>query len=81
MAAGNPLPHKGTVFLSVREEDRPQLEKIARGFVDGGLALTATSGTAEHFASPRSRVRRRSTRFATDPRTVWTRFGRERSPP
>jgi carbamoyl-phosphate synthase large subunit len=48
-AAGNPLPCAGTVFISVREEDRADLEKIARNFVSGGLSLTATRGTAEYL--------------------------------
>jgi len=48
-AAGNPLPKKGRVFISVREEDRGDLEKIARGVTSAGLTLTATAGTAEQL--------------------------------
>jgi carbamoyl-phosphate synthase large subunit len=48
-AAYNPLPRTGTVFISVREEDRNDLEKIARGFIGAGMSLTATKGTAEHL--------------------------------
>jgi len=50
-AAYNPLPRSGNVFISVREEDRNDLEKIARGFVGAGMSLTATKGTAEHLRS------------------------------
>jgi carbamoyl-phosphate synthase large subunit len=48
-AAYNPLPRTGAVFISVREEDRNDLEKIARGFIGAGMSLTATKGTAEHL--------------------------------
>ncbi|HET9063875.1 MAG TPA: carbamoyl phosphate synthase large subunit, partial [Candidatus Binatia bacterium] len=48
-AAYNPLPRTGAVFISVREEDRNDLEKIARGFLGAGMTLTATKGTAEHL--------------------------------
>jgi carbamoyl-phosphate synthase large subunit len=48
-AAYNPLPRAGAVFISVRDEDRIDLEKIARGFVGAGMTLAATKGTAAHL--------------------------------
>jgi len=51
IAASNPLPDQGTVFISVREEDRGELEKIARGFSGAGMSLLGTKGTAAHLVS------------------------------
>ncbi|MBM4266878.1 MAG: carbamoyl-phosphate synthase large subunit [Deltaproteobacteria bacterium] len=39
------LPAKGTVFLSVREEDRERAVAVARRFAEAGFALLATHGT------------------------------------
>jgi carbamoyl-phosphate synthase large subunit len=47
IAAGNPLPERGSVFLSVREEDRSAAEKVARRMAGAGMKLIATRGTAE----------------------------------
>ena len=33
VAAGNPLPRKGTIFISVREEDRDDIEQDRAPFV------------------------------------------------
>ena len=46
IAAGNPLPHDGTVFISVREEDRWHIEKVARRLASKGFTILATRGTA-----------------------------------
>jgi carbamoyl-phosphate synthase large subunit len=51
IAASNPLPDRGTVFISVREEDRGELEKIAKGFSGAGMSLLGTKGTAAHLNS------------------------------
>jgi carbamoyl-phosphate synthase large subunit len=48
-AGGNPLPISGTVFISVREDDRRELDKIARRFAAAGMELLATGGTAEYI--------------------------------
>jgi carbamoyl-phosphate synthase large subunit len=48
-AAGNPLPSNGTVFISVRQEDRKELDKIARRFASAGMELLGTSGTAAYI--------------------------------
>ncbi len=46
LAASTDLPAAGTVFLSVRDEDKPVLEPLARGLCELGFALIATDGTA-----------------------------------
>jgi len=46
LAAGNPLPLEGTVFISVRDEDKPDMVEVARMLASVGLRLVATSGTA-----------------------------------
>ncbi len=48
-AAGNPLPASGTVFISVRDADRQELDKIARRFAAAGMDLLGTVGTAEYI--------------------------------
>ncbi|HEY6418010.1 MAG TPA: carbamoyl-phosphate synthase large subunit [Candidatus Binataceae bacterium] len=49
LAASSDLPNAGCVFISVRDEDKPQLEPIARGLVEMGFELIATRGTARHI--------------------------------
>ena len=46
IAAGEPLPISGTVFLSTHDRDKPCLIPIARRLKDLGFDLIATSGTA-----------------------------------
>ena len=49
LAASSNLPDAGLVFISVRDEDKAQLEPIARGLVAMGFELIATRGTASHI--------------------------------
>ncbi|MGH7815512.1 MAG: carbamoyl-phosphate synthase large subunit [Candidatus Binataceae bacterium] len=49
IAASSNLPIYGTVFLSVRDDDKALLEPIARGLAAMGFALVATHGTAEQI--------------------------------
>jgi len=46
-AAGMPLPQKGNVFMSIRDEDKSEALKIAQGLKELGFQLSATSGTAK----------------------------------
>jgi carbamoyl-phosphate synthase large subunit len=46
-AAGQVLPLKGTIFLSVNDHDKDGLVSLARQFVETGFHLVATHGTAE----------------------------------
>jgi carbamoyl-phosphate synthase large subunit len=44
--AGNTLPTHGTVFMSLADRDKPAGVTAARRFVDLGLLIAATAGTA-----------------------------------
>ena len=46
LAAGQNLPTKGNVFISVRDKDKRQAVLIAKRLVDLGFKFFATSGTA-----------------------------------
>ncbi len=46
VAAGNPLPVSGNVFLSVRDEDKPTLITLAAELIRLGFTLYATRGTS-----------------------------------
>jgi carbamoyl-phosphate synthase large subunit len=50
LAAGEPLPTAGTVFLSTHDRDKPALVPVARNLLAAGFALTATTGTAAMLA-------------------------------
>ncbi len=47
IAAGQKLPIKGTVFISVTDHDKPAVVEVAHRFVDMGFKLVATHGTAD----------------------------------
>jgi carbamoyl-phosphate synthase large subunit len=47
IAAGQMLPVKGTIFLSVNDRDKEGVVALARTFVEMGFHLVATHGTAE----------------------------------
>ena len=46
MAASSALPSSGTIFVSVADEDKPQIEPIARDLAEMGYHIIATRGTA-----------------------------------
>jgi carbamoyl-phosphate synthase large subunit len=50
LAAGNGLPQKGTVFLSVNDNDKPAGLVVATRMRERGLGLMATRGTADYLA-------------------------------
>jgi len=50
LAAGEPLPTAGTVFLSTHDRDKPALVPVARNLLAAGFSLTATAGTAAMLA-------------------------------
>ncbi len=50
MAAGVHLPTQGTVFLSVRDADKPKAAALARRLAEMGFSLVATGGTHETLA-------------------------------
>ncbi len=50
IGAGLTLPTKGTVFISVKENDKPVVLEAARGLIELGMDIVATSGTARYLA-------------------------------
>jgi carbamoyl-phosphate synthase large subunit len=47
VGAGNRLPERGTIFLSLADRDKPDGVRAARRFAELGFELVATKGTAE----------------------------------
>ena len=58
MASGMVLPTGGTVFLSVREEDKPGVVELAKKLIAAGFEITSTSGTASVLKAANIAVRR-----------------------
>jgi carbamoyl-phosphate synthase large subunit len=58
LAAGQALPAKGTVFISVNERDKTEVAEVARHFVDMGFKVVATHGTALSLEAAGMRVDR-----------------------
>jgi len=48
-SAKNQIPHNGKVFISVRDEDKYHVPEIARAFIEHGLGVVATRGTAAYL--------------------------------
>ncbi|WP_312254078.1 carbamoyl-phosphate synthase large subunit [Stutzerimonas nitrititolerans] len=46
LGASEILPNSGCAFISVREDDKPYVEQVARDLVDLGFEVVATAGTA-----------------------------------
>jgi carbamoyl-phosphate synthase large subunit len=51
MSVGSPLPTRGTVFISVNDNDKESVVPIADGLLKAGLELVATRGTAARLQS------------------------------
>jgi carbamoyl-phosphate synthase large subunit len=51
LGAGSAPPMEGTVFVSVRHEDKMAIVEEARALTDMGFRLLATRGTADHLDS------------------------------
>ncbi len=47
LAVGNGLPQEGTVFLSIRDEDKQKTIGIAKSMAEMGFQLIATEGTCQ----------------------------------
>jgi carbamoyl-phosphate synthase large subunit len=47
LSAGQVLPARGTVFLSVSDRDKTQIGELACRFLDLGFKIVATHGTAD----------------------------------
>ncbi|WP_339708900.1 carbamoyl-phosphate synthase large subunit [uncultured Sphingosinicella sp.] len=50
LGAGTTLPDTGTVFVSVKDTDKPVILAAARGLIELGFRIVATSGTASYLA-------------------------------
>ncbi|HDH41461.1 MAG TPA: carbamoyl-phosphate synthase large subunit [Candidatus Altiarchaeales archaeon] len=50
IAAGNELPLGGTLFLSVKKKDKPEILEVARKFSDLGFEIVSTSGTSDYLS-------------------------------
>jgi carbamoyl-phosphate synthase large subunit len=59
-AAKGRLPDEGTVYITVRDEDKPRILPVARTLDEAGFDIVATKGTAQHLRS-----------FGVDCETVW----------
>jgi len=51
LAAGVSLPEEGSVFISVKDEDKPYAAELAVKLVERGFKILATSGTADFFTA------------------------------
>jgi len=49
LGAGTILPTGGTVFISVKDGDKPHILPAARLLVEAGFAIVATAGTADYL--------------------------------
>jgi carbamoyl-phosphate synthase large subunit len=46
LSAGNQMPEKGTVFISVNDDNKADAVNVARRFIELGFQIVATRGTA-----------------------------------
>ena len=58
LAAGQNLPTRGTIFVSVNDHDKPAAIALARQYVEMGFQLVATHGTADVLADAGLQVER-----------------------
>ena len=58
MAAGAPLPEKGSVFISVSDAHKGEVTEVARQFAKLGFELVATGGTATVLEKAGLKVKR-----------------------
>jgi carbamoyl-phosphate synthase large subunit len=49
IAAGNPMPVSGRVFLSVKDKDKAGVLEVAQGLEKAGFQIVATRGTADYL--------------------------------
>ena len=57
IGAGIHLPRDGTVFISVKDSDKPAMTQIARALIAMGFSVMATDGTARALAADGLEVR------------------------
>ena len=49
VGAGVEIPGQGTVFISVRDADKPQAVDLAKSLIHHGMSVVATHGTAQYL--------------------------------
>ena len=49
LGAGMRIPHTGTVFVSVKDQDKPKILPAIRNLVSLGFKIVATGGTQRYF--------------------------------
>ena len=49
---GTDLPLSGTVFISIKDEDKPAFIEICRNLVEDGFSILATGGTTAALKAP-----------------------------
>jgi len=70
LAAGNQLPERGAVFISVRDRDKPAMVALGRQLLARGYQLIATRGTASHLQAAGLEVERINKVFEGRPHIV-----------
>jgi carbamoyl-phosphate synthase large subunit len=50
LAEGTALPESGTLFVSVKDSDKPLILGAVRELIEKGFAVVATGGTAQYLA-------------------------------
>ena len=58
LGAGTILPSKGTVFVSVKDGDKPQIVRGVKTLIDAGFHIVATGGTATYLSEAGLNVER-----------------------
>src|SRR3546814_10470706 len=71
-AAGVRLPLTGTVFVSVRDHDKPQIVEPLRRLIGFGFRIIATRGTAAYLQAARSEERRVGKECVSTCRSRWS---------
>jgi len=51
LGGGQELPSSGSVFISVKDEDKPLMTELARSLIGNGFQVIATQGTARFLAA------------------------------
>jgi carbamoyl-phosphate synthase large subunit len=49
LGAGSKVPREGTVFISVRDDDKPLILEFSRHLIEAGFKIVATSGTHKYL--------------------------------
>ena len=58
LASSNPLPKNGSLFVSVKDSDKPKIVPIIRSFQKLGFLVKATAGTADYLTEGGIKVKK-----------------------